>query len=162
MLRPSFAGAFLLAFSLFFAPLCLAGDGPGWPKGLSEAAKNHFDALQKIEYAIRDSSAASPLGIVPTNTFDRASHECHDASGQAYRLYSPLALGPDCSESSCKVVAEFKLYYREGLDSAALFAAPWKEGSGGALEVTFTFADGFWLAKGSRELMAAPKKSHPQ
>ncbi|TAL16398.1 hypothetical protein EPN96_09710 [bacterium] len=152
------AFALLLAFFLF-CPVQSRAEALEWPPGLKDVVTNKFTTLQTVEFAIRDSDQKAPAGIVPTFTFDRPNHSCHEASGQAYRVYGePFLYGRD-EDGSYLVRVSFTLFYREAITLDSLFASPWKEGSGGALEVKFTKEDEFWKASKGREL---PSDGNPK
>jgi hypothetical protein len=154
------AFALLLAL-LLFCPLQARAESLDWPPGLKDVVINKFTTLQTVEFAIRDSDQKAPAGIVPTFTFDRPNHSCHEASGQAYRVYGePYLFGRD-EDGSYLVRVSFTLFYREAITLDSLFASPWKEGSPGALEVKFTREDEFWKASKGRELSSDSKpKAH--
>jgi len=95
----------------------------------------------------------NPMGIVPANIFDRASHKCHEGSGQQYRRFGePVYVGRS-DDGSFLVQTTIQIYYRQGADLSTLFEQPWKQGTDMAFQVSFDQSQGGWKAVLERELI---------
>ncbi len=125
------------------------------PSGLMEAAKHYFLYQQSLELDIRNSTSDNQRGIQPVSTFDRATHRCHEGAGQAYRVYGEPTLFSKESDGTYLFRAGYSLYYRKANRAIDLFTEPWKQGSGGGLEVRFKLIVGTWSAVEKRELLTA-------
>lgn len=125
------------------------------PSGLMEAAKSYFFSLQALESDIRNSTSDNQQGIQPVSTFDRATHRCHEGAGQAYRVYGEPTYFSKELDGTFLLRAGYSLYYRKANRAIDLFTKPWKQGSGGGLEVRFKQIVGTWSAVGKRELLTA-------
>ena len=125
------------------------------PSGLMEAAKGYFHYQQSLELDIRNSTSDNQRGIQPVSTFDRATHRCHEGAGQAYRIYGEPTLFSKEPDGTYLFRAGYSLYYRKANRAIDLFTEPWKQGSGGGLEVRFKLIVGTWSAVGKSELLTA-------
>ncbi len=138
---------------VFIVPVKDAAAGK-WPFGLEEAAKAHFQKLQKKESITRDSTVKDPFGIIPTAAFDRAAHNCHETPGQAYRVYrKPIFIRED-DRGIFIVRAKYLIFSRQADSVEDLFVKPWQEGSDAVLEVHFKVVDGKWAAVGKQERLS--------
>lgn len=155
-MRTMEAGPFRTIVCLMFAGLLLISRveaGETWPEGLKDAAVAHFMTLQAKEWRIRDSTGRESLGIVPANVFDRATHRCHRASGQQYRLFeSPVFIGQS-DDGVFLVQATVQIYYRQAIDLPSLYDQPWKRGSDMVFQVGFEHTEGIWKPDKGRELI---------
>jgi hypothetical protein len=138
---------------VFIVPVTGAAAGK-WPSGLEEAAKAHFQKLQKKESITRDSTVKDPLGIVPTAAFDRATHNCHETPGQAYRVYRKPIFIREADRGIYIVRAKYLIFSRQADSVDDLFVKPWQEGSDAVLEVHFKLIDGKWAAVGKQERLS--------
>jgi hypothetical protein len=139
-----------LTLSLYFKE---AGAGERWPEGLKEAAAIHLSSLQTREFGIRDSTMLNPMGIVPANIFDRASHKCHEGSGQQYRRFGEPVYAGRSDDGSFLVQTTIQIFYRQGAGLSTLFEQPWKQGTDMAFQVSFDQFRGGWKVVLERELI---------
>ncbi|MDF1537148.1 MAG: hypothetical protein P1S46_11775 [bacterium] len=141
----------IISLALLFQPLSAHAAGP-WPEGLKESAQAYIAALQAEQDAIRESSMGELKGVIPMNTFDRESHNCHEAAGQSYRVYGkPRYAGK--AEGGYDVRVAFGVFYRQADRVRELMDREWQEGSGSGIRITFEMVNGVWEATSTRELL---------
>lgn len=150
MIRKYITIAIALGFLFCFSQ---ARAAEPWPEGLKEAAAIHLSALQAREFRIRDSTMLNPVRIVPASIFDRASHRCHEGSGQQYRLFGEPAYIGRGDDGMFLVQTTIQVFYRQGADLAVLYEQPWKQGTDMAFQVSFEQAVDGWKAVLARELI---------
>lgn len=137
----------------FLTGFCRAQAAEPWPEGLKEAASSHLADLQARELKIRDSSMLEPLGVVPANIFDRASHKCHEGSGQQYRQFGqPVYIGRG-DDGVHLVQTAIQVFYRQGAGLAELYEQPWRTGTDMVFQISFHRKPGGWQAVLERELI---------
>ncbi len=143
-------GAVAVVAALGAAPLPGAA---GCPPGLEEAAEAYRQAMNREQAQIRASTRESPRGVEATMVFDRASHGCHRAPGQAYREFGP----PECLEprQGRRVAVRFpyRLFFRKALTLEELFERDWEPGSDGILQVIFEREGERWVPVARREVL---------
>ena len=141
----------LLAIACLGVP-APAGAG-GCPPGLAAAADAYRHGMNREQAEIRTSTRENPRGVEATTVFDRASHGCHRAPGQAYREFGP----PECLEpgDGGRVAVRFpyRLFFRKALTLEDLFERDWEPGSDGILQVTFEREGDRWVPVARREVL---------
>ena len=127
------------------------------PAELLTTAAAYEIELQELEILVRDSSVESQKGIEPTSVFDRDNHVCHEAPGQAYRVYT----APRCAmldQMRAALRYDYTLLYRHALSVEALFSQPWKEGTGGTRKVVFELQEQGWVPVSQKDELSFDSK----
>ncbi len=146
-------GVLGLVLALVFPAGPVAADPAPCPPGLEAAAELYRQGMNREQAEIRTSTRENPRGVEPTTVFDRASHGCHRAPGQAYREFGP----PECLEpvenGRVPVRLPYRLFFRKALTLEDLFEQEWQPGSDGVLLVTFEQEGDRWIPVARREVL---------